>query len=177
MAHVIEHAASGRAKCRACGGKIAAAELRFGERVPNPYADDGGETTHWFHLACGAFSRPESFLEVLASISEPVPDRDRLEREARLGVTHRRLPRVRAAERAPTGRATCRACKELIPRDAWRLALDYYEDGRFSPSGFIHARCAAVYLETTDLAERVKHFSPALGASDLTELEAEWSGP
>lgn len=173
MAHVIERAASGRAKCRACMAKIAGAELRFGERVPNPYADDGGETTHWFHVACGAFARPESFLEALNGAPEDVPDREHLEHEARLGVAHRRLPRVRAAARASTGRATCRACKAPIPKGEWRLALEYYEDGRFSPSGFIHARCAASYLETTEVAERVKHFTPSLGEADLAEIRAE----
>ena len=56
MPHVIETASSGRAKCRGCGEKIAAGELRFGERLPNPFAE--GETTHWFHLECAAFKRP-----------------------------------------------------------------------------------------------------------------------
>ena len=39
MPHVIEPAASGRAKCRGCGEKIAKGKLRFGERLPNPFGD------------------------------------------------------------------------------------------------------------------------------------------
>jgi Poly(ADP-ribose) polymerase and DNA-Ligase Zn-finger region len=173
MPHVIERAATGRAKCRGCGGKIAADQMRFGERLPNPFADDGGEMTQWFHVACGALTRPEPFLETLPTVAGPIDDRAWLEHEARLGATHRRLPRVRAAERAASGRATCRACREPIPKDAWRIALQYYEDGRFVPSGFIHARCAASYLETTDLLRRVRHFSPDLGDDDLRGLSDE----
>ena len=68
MAHVIEPASTGRAKCRGCGGKIAASELRFGERLPSPFAE--GETTQWFHLDCGAFKRPEPFLEALGRMPD-----------------------------------------------------------------------------------------------------------
>ena len=64
MPHTIEPAASGRAKCRGCGQKIAKDELRFGERLENPYGE--GEMTLWFHLVCGVYKRPEPFLEMLA---------------------------------------------------------------------------------------------------------------
>jgi hypothetical protein len=176
MAHVIERAASGRAKCRGCGARIAATEFRFGERLPNPFADEGSEMTHWFHLTCGAFRRPEAFLETLGVSAEPVDERERLEREARLGVAHRRLPRLTTAERAPTGRATCRSCREPIEKDGWRISLVYYEDGRFMPSGFIHARCVQPYVETSDVLDRVKHFSPELSVEDLADLAAAVKG-
>ena len=61
VAHTIEPASSGRAKCRSCDQPIAKGELRLGERQPNAFGD--GEMTLWFHLPCGAFSRPEPFLE------------------------------------------------------------------------------------------------------------------
>ncbi len=134
MPHVIERASTGRAKCRTCDDKIGAAELRFGERVPNPFGDDGSETTLWSHPACAAFTRPDAFLEALAATADVIDNRDVLEREAALGAAHHRLPRVRAAERAATGRATCRACKTPIDKGAWRIALAFYEDGRFSPA-------------------------------------------
>ena len=169
--HVIERAVTGRAKCRGCDQKVAAGESRFGERVPNPYADDGGQTTHWFHVACAAFSRPEAFLEALpAAPADLMPDRERLEREATLGAAHRRLPRARGAERAATGRAACRQCREPIEKGAWRIALVYYEDGRFTPSGYIHITCAAAYLETTAIIGRLRHFSPTLTDADVDEL-------
>jgi len=168
MPHLIESAKTGRAKCRACGKPIAAGALRFGERVPNPFADDGGETTHWFHVPCAAFTRPEAFLLTLPSITDPLPDREHLEQAAQAGVAHRRLPRVAGAGRASSGRAVCRHCKETIAKDNWRIALAYYEEGRFAPSGFIHLGCAREYLETTDVLDRVRNFSP-----DLTDADAE----
>lgn len=171
MPHLIERASSARATCRGCGIKIAKGELRFGEQLPNPFAD--GENvlmTHWFHMACAAYRRPEAFIEGLATATEAIDDRDALEREAQLGITHRRLPRVSTADRAPTGRATCRACKNLIEKGAWRIALMFYEDGRFAPSGYIHSTCAKEYLETTDIRARLKHFSPALTDAELDEI-------
>ncbi len=173
MAHTLEPAASGRAKCRACGAKIAAGELRFGERLPNPFSDDGGEMTHWYHVPCAVYRRPAAFLELVQSPgAPPVADVDRLTAAASMGVAHHRVPRIAAAGRAPTGRATCRACKTPIEKDAWRISLVFYEDGRFSPGGFVHATCAPVYFETADIIDRVRHFSPDLTAGDLAELGA-----
>jgi hypothetical protein len=176
MAHVIEVASSGRAKCRGCLKQISSGERRFGERLPNPYSDDGGEMTHWYHLLCAAFRRPEPFLETLDASTDAVDSRDPLVHEAKLGIAHRRLPRVSTAERAPTGRANCRACKTPIEKDAWRLALVFYEDGRFVPSGFMHAKCATAYLETTEIMPRVRHFSPTLTEADCDEIQAAARG-
>ncbi len=132
--------------------------------------------THWYHPACGAFTRPDAFLEALAACEEVLPDRATLESRARLGATHRRLPRVRAAGRAPSGRAACRHCREPIAQGAWRIALAYYEEGRFVPSGYIHARCARPYLETGDVLDRLRHFSPGLTTADAAEVAAELAG-
>ena len=173
--HRIEPASSARAKCRGCGERIAASELRFGESLPNPFAD--GEMTLWFHLDCAAFKRPEPFLETLEGRSEPIPDHERLAAAARVGLAHRRLPRVDGAGRAPTGRAQCRSCRAPIEKGAWRIALVFYEEGRFAPSGFVHARCGALYFETTDILPRVHRFSPALREEDLAELQEELARP
>ena len=170
MAHTIEAAKTGRAKCRGCGEPIAAGTLRIGERVPNPFGDEGSETTLWYHVPCTAFLRPEVFIEVAAATTESIADRALLEHEANLGVAHRRLPRATAAGLAPTGRATCRSCKQMIEKDTWRIALLYFEDNRFSPSGFIHIRCAKEYLETTEIFGRLKHFSPQLTDAELQEI-------
>jgi len=175
MAHVIQPAPTGRAKCRGCGERIAAGEMRFGEVLPNPFAD--GEVTHWFHLDCAAFKRPEPLLETLEARTEPLPDVDRLRAEAQLGITHRRLPRFSGAERAATGRAQCRSCRTAIEKGAWRIPLVFYEEGRFAPAGSIHVRCAQAYLETTDVIARLKRFSPALTEDDLTAIEAELRAP
>lgn len=172
MPHVFERAASGRAKCRGCEQKIAAGEVRFGERLPNPFAE--GEMTLWFHPTCAAFKRPEPFLEALPSLPETLEHADTLRVEAELGVAHRRVPRVDRAERASSGRAKCRACHEAIAKGGWRIALVFWEEGRFVPSGFIHARCVAGYLETTGILPRLRHFSPTLTDDELGEIEREF---
>ena len=171
MPHLIEPAATGRAKCRGCDVRIAAGELRFGEVVPNPFAE--GETTHWFHPECGAYKRPEPFLEALAASTVALEDAERLEAEARLGRAHERLARVSGVERAPTGRAQCRSCKEPIAKDAWRITLVFYEDGRFSPAGYVHLGCCRAYFETTAVLPRLRRFSPGLSDADLGQIGEE----
>ena len=178
MGHALEPAASGRAKCRACGDKIEKGRLRFGERLPNPFADEG-DATYWFHPECAAYRRPEPFLEVLdddeveAEHRASVPPELRL--EAQRGVDQRRLPRLAGAERASSGRASCRSCKESIAKDSWRLRIAFWDEGMFRPGGFVHASCARDYCEgEVDLA-RIRRFSPELGdegAADLGEALA-----
>ena len=172
MAHLIEPASSGRAKCRSCDQPIAKGELRFGERQPNAFGD--GEMTLWFHLPCGAYSRPEPFLEAqgTATVAAPLAPLEPLAAAARFGIEHRRVPRLHGAERASSGRAHCRSCRELIGKGEWRLPLVFFEDYRFNPGGYIHAQCAREYFETADLLDRVRHFSPELRDTDLAEVAA-----
>ncbi len=171
MAHVIEPAASGRAKCRGCKQPIAKGELRLGERLPNPFGD--GEMTLWFHPLCGAYKRPEPLLAALEITEESVQGKEALQDAARFSLDHRRLPRLDGAQRASTGRARCRSCRELIPKDSWRIALVYFEDGRFEPSGYIHVPCSQAYFGTADILPRLRHFQPDLTDADGGELEAE----
>lgn len=169
MAHVIEPASSGRAKCRGCGQPIQRGELRLGERQPNPFAE--GEMTLWFHPSCAAYKRPESLLQALAETQADVPARDDLERNARRMLEHRRLPRIDGAERAPTSQAKCRHCHEPIERGTWRIRLVFFQDGRFDPGGFLHLGCRAAYFERDDIADPVLHFSRTLSDTDRAELE------
>lgn len=175
MTHVIQPAPTARAKCRGCGDRIAAGELRFGESLPNPFAE--GEMTHWFHVDCAAYKRPEPFLETIEARIEPLADAERMASEAKRGIAHRRLPRVNGAERSPSGRAQCRSCRNNIEKGAWRISLVYYEHGRFEPSGFIHVPCTRAYLETIDVLPRLKRFAPQLTDEDLREIEAELQKP
>ena len=173
MTHVLETAATGRAKCRGCGQPVARAELRFGERLPNPFAE--GEMTVWFHPLCAAYKRPEPLLQALEATLE-VSERERLERAARASLAHPRLPRIDGAERSPSGQASCRHCRRPIERADWRIRLAFYEDGRFAPGGFIHLGCRQAYFETGDILEQVLHFSPALGDEDREELRRAFPG-
>jgi hypothetical protein len=174
MPHVFETAPTGRAKCRGCGQTIVKGDVRFGQRLPNPFGE--GEMTLWFHPECAAFKQPEPFLEALESEKPVDVDVERLEAIARHGVTHRRLPRVNGAERSPTGRARCRSCKELIEKDTWRISLVFFADGRFDPAGHVYAKCAREYFETAEgVVERVRRFSERTDA-DVAEIEAAMRG-
>jgi hypothetical protein len=168
----IEPAPSGRAKCRGCARTIERGALRFGERLPNPFAD-GSEMTVWLHLDCAAFKRPEPLLPALAATTADVPDRDRLERAAQLGVAHPRLPRIDGAERAPSGQAKCRHCQEPIERGTWRIRIGFWEDGRVAPGGYVHLGCRESYFETGDVLERLLQFSPGLDDAEREALRKE----
>lgn len=170
MAHTLEIAASGRSKCRGCGTPIAKGELRFGERLPNPFGE--GEAVYWFHPLCAACMRPEPFLDALDAAAEPPADAEWLRKAAEVGAAHRRLPRLARAERASSGRARCRHCRELIEKSAWRLVLQIFEEGRMGSAGFIHVACAEPYFETGAILDRIEKLTPDLSAADLEEIGA-----
>lgn len=175
MSGIFELAASGRAKCRGCGQPIGKGELRLGDKLPNPFAD--GEMTHWFHPLCAAYKRPEPLLEALAAAMVPVEDRERLERIARHGVAHHRVPRIDGAERSPTSQAKCRHCHEPIERGHWRIRLVFHQDGRFEPAGFVHLDCRTAYFETGAVLEPTLHFSAKLTDADRAELRQVLAPP
>ena len=168
MPDTLEPASSGRAKCRGCGRAITKGELRFGEALPSAYRE--GESVFWFHAYCAACMRPEKVLALLESRTDEVSKRAALEDAARRGVEHERLPRLCRAERASSGRAACRHCRELIEKGAWRFALQIFEEGRFQPSGFVHVACAAAYFGTADLTDRVRRLCPDLSEVDLGDV-------
>ena len=169
MPHVFEPAPTGRAKCRGCAKQIERGAMRFGERVPNPYAE--GETTLWYHPSCAAYKRPEALLEALPAAPPELTGTDVLERAATATAAHPRLPRIDGAERAPTGQAKCRHCHKPIAKAGWRIRLVYYEEGRFAPSGFLHLGCQRAYFEGQDIVPALLHFSPELSDADREELK------
>ena len=104
-----------------------------------------------------------------------IPDRAELERCANESLAQRRLPRIDGAERAPSGQARCRQCKEPIEKGSWRIRLVFHEEGTFSPGGFVHLACRKPYFETDDIARRLLHFSPGLDESARNDLLRELS--
>ncbi len=166
MPHLIESARSGRAKCRGCGRQIKKGEMRCGERRENIFGE--GEMTLWLHLTCAAYKRPEVILEVL---NADINQAELLRSAASFSIAHPRLTRIGAAGLAPTGRARCRHCRDLIKKGTWRIGLVFFEEFRFEPSGFIHATCARDYFGTAKLMERIECFSAALGEDDRNALE------
>jgi hypothetical protein len=168
MPHVFEPAASGRAKCRGCGQPLAKGEIRFGERLPNAFGE--GEMTHWFHPLCAAYKRPAAMLEALEASPE-LPAAEALAAAARATTAFAKLARIDGAERAPSGQARCRQCKELIEKGGWRIRLVFHEEGTFSPGGFVHLACRKAYFEAGDIAVQLLHFSPALDEAARAELK------
>ena len=72
MAHTIERAKSGRAKCRKCREKIEKDEYRFGREVSGEF----GDTLQWYHLKCAAQKVPIDLESTLADCDEQeIPDR------------------------------------------------------------------------------------------------------
>jgi hypothetical protein len=173
MPHVFEPAATSRSKCRGCGLLLKKDEVRFGERLANPFAD--GEMTRWFHPICAAYKRPDAMLEALETAPQDLAGRTDLERVAHSGTAHPRRPRIDGAERSPSSQARCRQCKEPIEKGTWRIRLVFHEEGSFSPGGFIHLACRQPYFETGDIVDAVLHFSGALQAAEREALEKELS--
>jgi hypothetical protein len=77
---------------------------------------------------------------------------------------------IDGAERAPGGQAMCRSCRQQIARGSWRIRLVFYEEGRFSPGGFVHLECRETYFGTDDVLEPLLHFSAALTNVEQEEL-------
>jgi hypothetical protein len=170
MPDVIAVAPTSRSKCRGCERTIEKGTLRFGEADVNPFGE--GETQRWFHLECGALRRPERFGPALEATAD-VPNRDALVKLVQSGLEHPRLVRIAGGEKAPSGRAHCRHCREMIEKGALRIALEIWEDGRFSPMGSIHAHCAPSYFgtrDTHDMMARVLRNTPDLPEPDATTM-------
>ena len=168
MPDTITPAPTARSKCRGCGKSIDKGVLRFGEADVNPFGE--GETQRWFHLECAALKRPERFGAALESTPD-APEREKLAELVKSGLEHPRLVRILRAERAPSGRAHCRHCREIIDKGALRVALEIWEDGRFSPMGSIHVTCAPSYFGTRELMARVRKSTPDLAEGDAAEME------
>ena len=180
MSDRLEVAASGRARCRACGGKIEKGALRFGEELASSYGEGDTPSVYWFHPRCAAHRRPEKFIVVARTDdgAAALPDREALIAEAEVGIAHPRLPRIAGAEPATSGRAHCRHCKELIASGLWRIRLSTFgETGFFDPLGFIHLTCAPGYFDVPFVLERIRQVAPDLGAEAFEALAAAERGP
>ncbi len=156
---VLEIAANGRARCRACGQALVKGEWRLGERAHNPFGE--GETTYWFHVSCAAVRRPEVLLAALPEHELPAAVAPWLD-AARFGKDHRRAARFAAVGVAPSGRARCRHCRELIEKGDVRIELSIFKDGRFDPMGYLHTKCLTSYVGAQVPFERLAPLCEAL---------------
>lgn len=101
----------------------------------------------------------------------PAERRAALLAEAELSRAHHRLRRFVKVERAKTGRAHCRHCRETIDKGALRLGLEIIEDGRPGAAGFVHLACARPYAGPVERA--LPHLARAEGVTDADFKEVE----
>jgi len=187
MSHKIEIAPTGRASCRGCKGTIVKGATRFCEEFANPYSEDGGMSFRYWHLACAATKLANELSPALAAYEPALGDRASIEA---LIAEHLRPP-MPHAERAPNGRARCRACDESIAKGELRVAFERTFDGPMGPqkgAAHAHARCLQKYLEREkergheavephELLGQIEAHSlqgahPTVTADDLTALRA-----
>ncbi|MCA8955853.1 MAG: hypothetical protein KDC87_07255 [Planctomycetes bacterium] len=168
----IERASTGRASCRGCRQRIAKGAWRFGLSVDNPFVDQEGATTlHWYHPVCGADRCPERFAAALLETEHELPEHARLARIAELGCNNPELAKVLRAEVAPTGRARCRQCREMIAKDTLRVAIEVETEAMSMASAFyIHLACAPARLGAAGLREKLERVSEGLTAEHVAEL-------
>jgi hypothetical protein len=175
-------APTGRARCRACGAAIAKGALRFGEALESAYGEGDATTYYWFHPRCAAHRRPEKFAALVrgsasaggppaglpSEVSTQLPDGGALLAEADEGIAHERLARIAGAEVAPSGRARCRHCKELIAQGVWRVRLSAFaQSGFFEPLGFVHAGCTRGYFGVPSIRARLEQSAPDVDPATL----------
>lgn len=162
---VLELAANGRAKCRACGETLVKGQPRCGERTANPFGE--GTTVYWFHLRCAAERRPHILLQGLATGELPsnaIADEEQAELQTIAGFcdAHPRAARFTKVGVAPSGRARCRGCKELIEKGTLRLELSIFNDGRFDPMGYLHVTCITSYTQAKAPWQRLERMCQSL---------------
>jgi hypothetical protein len=174
-AFVIEAARSGRAKCKSCRKAIPKDGLRLGVLVEGPY----GVGHMWYHLTCAAkrlFDKVESAYEIEAwtlakvpleaSDVPPLAELETLREEAeKKKVEKKELPYT---ELAPSGRAKCKHCDELIEKDTPRVIIgrevEFGQQTRTTPIN-VHPACVADALHAEDCNTEAEGFEGALRAN------------
>jgi len=151
MANHIEEAKSGRASCRTCKKTIAKGELRLGVEAANAFGDT--PSMQWHHLACAAAKLPAELGDALKAYVGDVSDRAALEQAMADAVAkgHAKPGGFPYVDRAPTGRAKCMQCSEVIAKDALRVAVEREIEMGASvqkSAGYLHPACTAAYLES-----------------------------
>jgi hypothetical protein len=155
----VEVAPSGRGMCGHCKQGIAEGALRFGFKLDGSVA--------WFHLQpCAASVYPEKVEYALERSNVMVPDRKGLEAAIEAARPAARRARLRPVDRAPTGRATCRHCKQLVAKGTLRANWLLYDD---TSTGALHVACVNGYVGSDASADLVA-MSKALAAADKVVL-------
>jgi len=177
--YVIEGARSGRSKCKTCRRAISKGALRVGFLVEGPY----GIGYMWHHLNCAAkrhLPRVEEAYEEQAwnAAKEPpqkLPSIEELrqlqEKSEEKRKTRKEIPH---AELAPSGRARCKQCGNIIEKDSVRVVLgrsvEFGSQVRLTPIN-IHPGCVVAALDEEDCGTESAGFAQAL-RDNSSELDA-----
>lgn len=188
MPHKIDVAPTGRATCRGCKKAIEKGAPRFGEEFASPYAEEGGTSYRYWHLACAATKLANELAPVLAAYDGALEDRAAIDAL----VSQHMRPEMPYLEHAPNGRARCRACDQTIAKGELRAAFERVFEGPMGPqkaAAYAHAQCLPRYLErerergaeTTDAAELLRlleaHSGSTASAEDLAAARAALAAP
>lgn len=177
--YLLEAARSSRSKCRTCKRKIEKDKLRLGILFEGPY----GTGFLWHHLTCAAKRRIE---DVEAAYEQKawddgleVPDLAELqklkEKAAEEKAKRKLAPYV---ELAPSGRAKCKHCDELIEKGETRVALlrevVFGQQARAAPVN-VHVRCVQAEMMAEDCVTEAEGFEAAVRANstgiDAAEID------
>jgi hypothetical protein len=171
MEHRIEIAPSGRATCKSCGSTIAKGELRLGEEYPSQFGSDG-VAIRWHHLLCAAGKIPAVLQSAMETFGGEIPNREAIDAaiaakasKGGKGAAKAGTGAFPSADLAPTNRAKCIQCSEVIAKGTVRIAVEREVDtGSFTTkgAGYLHPLCAEAWSESEwedgleDLIEKVK---------------------
>jgi hypothetical protein len=168
--YVIEGARSSRSRCKTCRRPILKETLRVGILIEGPY----GTGYLWHHLTCAARRRFHDVEEAYAAEAwnhakkppEGVPPLEKLARlQEEAAERKRSRKQVPHAEPAPSGRARCKHCDELIEKDSMRVVLgrgiEFGSQLRTAPIN-IHPRCVAEAIRDPECTTEIEGFAEAL---------------
>ncbi|MFO0587975.1 MAG: hypothetical protein U0441_10570 [Polyangiaceae bacterium] len=174
MAHIVETAKSGRARCRTCGGVILKGELHLAEEAMDPAA--GGATPYRHHLECAAKKAPSALRAALGTCPFPVPNRPLLERLIAENEPRQKPTTFPYAERAPSPKTHCGECHTVIAKGSLRVALHRENEGAIPMTPvtprYYHAACVhSVIAGDPGVAlGQIRTNSPGLTREDMDEL-------
>jgi hypothetical protein len=179
-AYVIEGARSSRSRCKICRRPIEKGTLRIGYLIEGPF----GTGYLWHHLRCSArrhFDRVDEAYaaEAWNAAKQPPEEVPPLEQLRKLQEQAEERKRVRKeipyAESAPSGRAKCKRCEELIEKGSLRVTLGrgvyFGSQVRTAPIN-VHTKCAVAEMKTGDCLTEAEGFAEALRANS-TQLTPE----